>query len=114
MRKLTATICLTIAVLLGSVGICKSAEYKKRFTAYKNGDDANAQRPWKPSTKLADVASRYNLDVTHTIQTKSLRWHYHLTRSFRYKRRYQTISVCLRQIPKIYVGREASRTHKVA
>lgn len=59
-------------MLLGSVGNCISAEYKKRFTAYKNGDDANAQRPWKPFTKLADVDSRYNLDVNHTIQTKEL------------------------------------------
>ena len=44
MRKLTATLCLTIAVLLGSVGIGVSADYPKGLTAYKNGDDANAQR----------------------------------------------------------------------
>ena len=44
MRKLTATLCLTIAVLLGSVGIGVSADYPKGLTADKNGDDANAQR----------------------------------------------------------------------
>ena len=44
MGKLTATFCLTIAVFLGSVAVGVSADYPKGLTAYKNGDDANAQR----------------------------------------------------------------------
>jgi len=40
MRKLTATICLTFAVLLGSVGMSASADYQKDLTAYKSGDYA--------------------------------------------------------------------------
>jgi hypothetical protein len=40
MRKLTATLCLTIAVLLGSVGNSESADFQKVMTAYDSGDYA--------------------------------------------------------------------------
>ena len=49
MKNLTATICLTIAVLLGSVGVSASADFQKGVTAYKNGDYATALRETNPS-----------------------------------------------------------------
>ena len=48
MRKLTATLCLTIAVLLGSAGMSASADYQKGYAAYKSGDYATALREWTP------------------------------------------------------------------
>jgi len=42
MRNLTATICLTIALLLGSAGVSWSADFQKGLTAYKSGDYATA------------------------------------------------------------------------
>ena len=50
MRKLTATLCLTLAVLLGSMGMSASeviiednaiASYRRGLTAYDKGDIAN-------------------------------------------------------------------------
>ena len=57
MRKLTATLCLTIAVLLGSVGVSWSADYKKGVTAYRSGDFATALREWKPLAKQGDAGT---------------------------------------------------------
>jgi uncharacterized protein len=55
MRKLTATLCLTIAVLLGSVGVSESADYQKGATAYKSGDFATALREWEPLAEQGDA-----------------------------------------------------------
>ena len=38
MRKLTTTICVTIAVLLGSVGMSASVDFQKGLDAAQNGD----------------------------------------------------------------------------
>jgi hypothetical protein len=51
MRKLTATICLTIAVLFGSVWVSWSADYQKGYAAFRSGDYATALRELTP---LAD------------------------------------------------------------
>ena len=47
MRKLIATLCLTIAVLLGSTGVSVSDGFDKGERAYKNGDYATAMREFK-------------------------------------------------------------------
>ena len=65
MKKPTATICLTIAVLLGSAGLSWSADFKKGLTAYKSGDYATAMREWKPLAEQGDAESQYNLGVMH-------------------------------------------------
>ena len=44
MKKLTATICLTVALLFGCAGMCKSADFQKGAAAYQNGDYATALR----------------------------------------------------------------------
>jgi len=48
MRRLTAALCLTIAVLLGSAGEGWSADYQKGFAAAQSGDYATALREWTP------------------------------------------------------------------
>ena len=48
MRKLTAALSLTIAMLIGSVGVSWSADFNKGFEAYNRGDYATALREWKP------------------------------------------------------------------
>jgi hypothetical protein len=44
MQNLTATICLTIFVLLGSLGMSWSQDYQKGVAAYESGDYATALR----------------------------------------------------------------------
>ena len=48
MRELIATLCLTIAVLLGSVEVSWSADYKRGLTAARSGDFVTALREWTP------------------------------------------------------------------
>ena len=51
MRNLTATLCLTVALLFGCTGVCKSADFQKGVTAYQSGDYATALREWTPLAK---------------------------------------------------------------
>ena len=48
MKRLTATLCLTIAVLLGSAGMSASADFQKGVAAFQSGDYATALREWMP------------------------------------------------------------------
>ena len=63
MRKLTATLCLTVAVLLGSAGRSESADYQKGKTAYNRGDYATALREWKPLAEQGNADAQNNLGV---------------------------------------------------
>jgi len=48
MKNLTRTICLTLAVLLGSVGTSWGADYDKGLAAAHSGDFATALREFRP------------------------------------------------------------------
>ena len=48
MRKLSVTLCLTVAVLLGIAGMSWGADFQKGLTAAKSGDYATALREWAP------------------------------------------------------------------
>ena len=65
MRKITATLCLTIAVLLGSVGCEESADFQKGYTAYKSGDFATALRNWTPLAEQGHATAQYNLGLMY-------------------------------------------------
>jgi len=67
MRNLTATICLTISVLLGSAGVSWSADFQKGLTADQNGDFATALREWKPLAAEGKALAQYNLDFIYKI-----------------------------------------------
>ena len=58
MKHLTATLCLTIAVLLGSMGNSESADFQKGLTAAQSGDFATALREWTPLAKKGMVMPR--------------------------------------------------------
>ena len=65
MKRLTATICLTIALLFGCTGVRKSADYQKGLTAAQSGDYATALREWTPLAKQGDANAQYNLGVMY-------------------------------------------------
>ena len=61
MKRLTATICLTIAVLLGSVGMSWSADFQKGLTAARSGDFATALREWRPLAEQGNARAQTSL-----------------------------------------------------
>ena len=61
MKKLLTTICLTIAVLLGSVGMSECADFQKGAAAYRSGDYATAIREWRPLAEQGNVHTQYIL-----------------------------------------------------
>ena len=58
MKKITTTLCLTIAVLLGSMGMSASAEFSKGLDAALSGDFTTALREWKPLAEKGDAVSQ--------------------------------------------------------
>ena len=65
MRHLTAIICLTFAVLLGSAGEGWSADLQKGWDAYENRDYATALLEWKPLAEQGDADAQNNLGVIY-------------------------------------------------
>jgi len=61
MRNLTATICLTLAILLGSGGVSWSVDLQKGLEAYKNKDYATALHELKPLAEQGYADAQYNL-----------------------------------------------------
>jgi hypothetical protein len=57
MKNLTATICLAVALLLGSAGVSWSQDYQKGFAAYQSGDYATALREFTPLAKQGNAQS---------------------------------------------------------
>jgi TPR repeat protein len=65
MRKLTATLCLTLAVLLGSVAMSWSADYQKGVAAYIAGDYETAHREWVILAQQGHAKSQSSLAVLY-------------------------------------------------
>jgi len=65
MKRLTATLCLTIAVLLGSVGMSASADFQKGFAAWLNEDYATALRIWKPLAEQGNASAQNGLGILY-------------------------------------------------
>ena len=65
MNILTTTLCLTIAVLLGSAGSSVSADFQKGLTAYSSGDYATALREWIPLADQGEASAQYNLGLLY-------------------------------------------------
>ena len=82
MRKLTTTLCLTIAVLLGSAGMSRSADFQKGLSAYDKGDYATALRVFKPLAEQGDAGAQsllgtmyeFGEGVPENIKT-ALKWY---------------------------------------
>ena len=61
MKRLTATLCLTVAVLLGSAGMSWSADFDKGLAAAQSGDYATALREWKPLAEQGNAVVQFYL-----------------------------------------------------
>ena len=65
MRNLTATICLGVALLLGSTGESWSQNFQKGLSAYNSGDYATALREWIPLAIQGNAFAQNNLGVMY-------------------------------------------------
>jgi hypothetical protein len=73
LRNLTAAICLTFAVLLGSAGMSWSADFQKGVTAYQSGDYATALRELVPLAKQGNARAQSSLKGIKTrLVTKGI------------------------------------------
>ena len=61
MKKLTPILCLTIAVLFGSLRVSWSADLQKGLDAANRGDFATALREWRPLAEQGDASAQNNL-----------------------------------------------------
>ena len=65
MRNLTATLCLTLAVLLFSPTEGWSADFQKGLDAARSGDFATALRELKPLAEQGHADAQFNLGVMY-------------------------------------------------
>jgi TPR repeat protein len=63
MRNLTATLCLTLAVLLGSAGVSVSQDIQKILDAFQRGDFATALREYTLAAEQGNATAQYNLGL---------------------------------------------------
>jgi hypothetical protein len=75
MKNLTSTICLAVALLLGSVGVSWSQDFQKGLAAAQSGDFATALREWEPLAKQgdADASSFYGYVINEVKEMKELK-----------------------------------------
>ena len=65
MKNVTRTICLTLAVLLGSTGTSWGADFQKGLAAAQSGDFATALREWRPLAEDGHADAQYGLGVMY-------------------------------------------------
>ena len=74
MRNLIATICLTLAVLLGITGCVTSSDrVNKGVDTAQRGDFATALREWKPLAEQGVASAQYNLGLMYDRGEKAAR-----------------------------------------
>jgi TPR repeat protein len=61
MKNLVAALCLTISVLLGSVGMSSAADFNTGLDAYMRDDYATALREWTPLAEQGDARAQTTL-----------------------------------------------------
>ena len=67
MKRLTATLCLTIAVLLGGVWWYEPPDFTKGYRAYNGGDYATALRNFRPLAERGDAGAQYYLALMYSL-----------------------------------------------
>ena len=65
MKRILTTLCLTIAVLLGSAGMSWSADFQKGLAAHQSGDFATALREWTPLAEQGNALAQYSLGLMY-------------------------------------------------
>ena len=70
MKNLTTILCLTLTLLIGSIGNSESADFQKGLTADQSGDFETALREWKPLAQQGNAAAQYkfNLQKKYNIE----------------------------------------------
>ena len=63
--KTLRTICLTLTLLLGSVGTSWGADLYKGLAAAQSGDFATALREFRPLAEQGDAGAQYNLGLMY-------------------------------------------------
>ena len=61
MNRVTLILVLTMTVLLGSSGVCWSADLQKGLAAYSRGDYATALEEWTPLAEQGNAPAQNNL-----------------------------------------------------
>ena len=65
MKNLTTILCLTITLLLGSIGDTESADFQKGLAAANSGDFTTAVREWTPLAEQGNANAQYNLGIMY-------------------------------------------------
>ncbi len=65
MKNVTRTICLTLALFLGSVGTGCGPDFNKGVAAYESGDFATALGEFRPLAEQGDARAQFNLGVMY-------------------------------------------------
>ena len=65
MKNLTRILCLTLTLLIGSIGNSESADFQKGLTADQSGDFETALREWKPLAEQGNADAQFNLGVMY-------------------------------------------------
>ena len=67
MKNLTLSICLTLAVLLGTTGTSWGADYQKGLAAAQSGDFATALGEWTPLAEQGDAYAQFSLGQMYAL-----------------------------------------------
>ena len=65
MKRLSITLCLTLAVLLETGGASWGADYREGVTTYQRGDYTTALREWKLLAAEGNAEAQNNLGVMY-------------------------------------------------
>ena len=65
MNRLTLILVLTMTVLLGSSGVCWSADFQKGVDAHERGDYATALKEFTPLAEQGYASDQYNLGLMY-------------------------------------------------
>ena len=65
MHRVTLILVLTMTVLLGSSGVCWSADFQKGLDASERGDYVTALKEWRPLAERGDANAQSNLGVMY-------------------------------------------------
>ena len=65
MRKQTATLCLTLTIFLGSVGISEGVDLQKGLNAAQSGDFVTALSEFSPLAEGGNATTQFNLGLIY-------------------------------------------------
>ena len=67
MKRLITTLCLTISLAIGSLGVGWGGDYQKGLIAAQKGDYAIALKEWTPLAEQGNTKAQFNLGFMYQI-----------------------------------------------